>query len=55
MAAKQLVLIVNGEHKAEIIKQVIKGPVTEEIPASILMTHPNITVILDEAAAKLLK
>lgn len=55
MAAKQLVLIVNGEHKAEIIKQVIEGPVTEQIPASILMTHPDITVILDEAAAKLLK
>lgn len=54
LAAKQLVLIVNGKGKAEIIKQALEGPVTEDVPASILTTHPNITVILDEEAAELL-
>lgn len=54
MGAKQLVLIANGEAKAKIIKQVLEGPVTEEVPSSILTTHPNITVILDQEAAQYL-
>ena len=54
MKAKHLLLIVNGKSKADIVKKVIQGPVTESIPATILMTHPNITVILDEEAAQYL-
>lgn len=52
MAAKQLLLIVNGTAKAQIVKAVLEGPVTEEIPASILTTHHNLTVILDQEAAQ---
>lgn len=55
MAAKELVLIVNGEKKAAIIKQALEGPITEDIPASVLRLHPNLTVILDQAAASLLE
>ena len=33
------------------VKQVLQGPVTETYPASILQLHPNLTVLLDEAAA----
>jgi 6-phosphogluconolactonase/glucosamine-6-phosphate isomerase/deaminase len=51
MRVKHLVLIVNGKGKAEMVKQVLTGPVTEAIPASILQLHPNLTVILDEEAA----
>ena len=54
LAAKHLLVFANGESKAEIMKQVLEGPVTEEIPASILRTHPNVTFILDEEAASLL-
>ncbi len=51
MRVKHLILIVNGEKKAEMVKNVLQGPVTEEFPASILQLHPNLTVILDEEAA----
>ncbi|MBM7690096.1 6-phosphogluconolactonase [Enterococcus ureilyticus] len=51
MRVKHLILIVNGEKKAEMVKKVLRGPVTEELPASVLQLHPNLTVILDEAAA----
>lgn len=56
MRVKHLILIVNGEKKAEMVKNVLQGPVTEEFPASVLQLHPNLTVILDEeAASKLAK
>lgn len=54
MKARQLLLIVNGSSKAGILKQVLEGPVTEDIPASLLTLHPNITIIADqEATSKL--
>ena len=37
------------------VKQVLQGPVTETYPASILQLHPNLTVLLDEAAASQLE
>ncbi|EAK8886699.1 glucosamine-6-phosphate deaminase, partial [Listeria monocytogenes] len=55
MKVKHLVLIVNGEQKAQMVKQVLQGPVTETYPASILQLHPNLTVLLDEAAASQLE
>ncbi|MGX7243835.1 glucosamine-6-phosphate deaminase [Enterococcus quebecensis] len=51
MRVKHLILIVNGKKKAEMVKNVLQGPVTEEYPASVLQLHPNFTVILDEEAA----
>jgi glucosamine-6-phosphate deaminase len=50
-AARQILLLASGAHKAEIINQALNGPVSEQVPASILQTHPATTVILDEAAA----
>lgn len=47
MDAKEIILLVQGERKAPILKEVIHGPVTEDVPASILQEHPNITVITD--------
>ncbi|MBP2097435.1 glucosamine-6-phosphate deaminase [Enterococcus rivorum] len=51
MRVKHLILIVNGSAKAKMVKTALTGPITEEVPASILQLHPNLTVILDEEAA----
>lgn len=55
MGARKLLLIVNGIKKAGILKQVLEGPVTPQIPASVLRLHPNITLIADAEAASLLE
>lgn len=54
MDAKAIILVANGKNKAEAINKLINGPVTEEVPASILQKHPNVTIIVDEEAASLL-
>ncbi|MBQ8649304.1 MAG: glucosamine-6-phosphate deaminase [Clostridia bacterium] len=45
MQAKKILLIANGEAKMEILEKAFYGPITPEIPASILQLHPDITVI----------
>lgn len=50
MRAKKVLLIANGEGKAEILAKVINGPVTPEVPASILQFHPDCTIVADAAA-----
>lgn len=54
MQAKRIVLCVSGLHKAEILKQVLTGPVTPALPGSILQMHPNLTVVADADALNLL-
>lgn len=54
MQAKQIVLIAYGKNKAQAIYEMVKGPITEALPASILQNHPNVVVLLDEEAAALL-
>ena len=54
MEAKHLILIATGANKADAVKALIEGPVTEDSPASAIQNHPNVTVILDEAAASTL-
>lgn len=51
MTAKSILLLASGQGKASIIKEMIFGKVTPEVQASILQFHPNVTIILDEAAA----
>ena len=51
MSADKIVLIAYGENKAEAIANAINGPVIEDVPASILQKHKDVTFILDEAAA----
>jgi len=51
VAAKNLLVIVNGEAKAKALKGMLEGPVTEALPASVLQLHPFLTVIADKAAA----
>ncbi len=50
MAAEQILLVVSGEEKADILKQALCGPVTPQVPASILQLHPNVVVVADEEA-----
>ena len=54
MQAKTILVIVSGADKAEIVKKAFFGPVTPQVPASILQMHPNVIVIVDEAAASLI-
>ncbi|MGB8452887.1 MAG: glucosamine-6-phosphate deaminase [Anaerocolumna sp.] len=51
MHSRKLVLIAKGEHKADIIEQALFGPVTTDMPASVIQLHPNCEVLLDSAAA----
>lgn len=53
MAAKQVLVVVSGEDKAQIVRDAFFGPVTPEVPASILQFHPNAVAIVDEAAFSL--
>ncbi len=54
MKAKKIVVVANGEGKAEIVKEAFFGPVIPQVPASVLQLHPDVTVVLDQAAAKLI-
>ncbi|NTU98435.1 glucosamine-6-phosphate deaminase [Candidatus Falkowbacteria bacterium] len=55
MQAKKIVLMVSGKKKAKILAKALSGKITEDVPASILQRHLNLTVILDEEAASALK
>lgn len=55
MQAKKIVLVANGEGKAEILERALFGPVVPEVPASILQMHPSVTVVADEAALSLIR
>ncbi|MGT2801606.1 glucosamine-6-phosphate deaminase [Streptococcus henryi] len=51
MKSKTIVLMAYGQDKADAIAQMINGPVTTDLPASILQEHDDVIVIVDEAAA----
>ena len=51
MLARKIVVVVSGADKADILKKVVEGPITPEVPASILQLHPDVTIVADEAAA----
>lgn len=54
MEAKHILVASSGVRKAQAVKDTLEGPIHEECPASILRNHPNVTFIMDEAAASLL-
>lgn len=51
MRAERIVLVAQGERKAEAIAAAVEGPVTASCPASILQHHEHVTVVIDEGAA----
>lgn len=55
MQAKKILVIVNGESKAKILKEVLYGPITPLVPSSILQLHNDVTIVADEAALSLIK
>lgn len=55
MRARHLVLVAQGEQKADAVAAVIEGPVSSRWPGSILQHHPCATIIVDEAAASRLE
>jgi 6-phosphogluconolactonase/glucosamine-6-phosphate isomerase/deaminase len=54
MNIKKMVMIASGTKKAGIVKKLVDGIVLEDVPATLLTTHPDFTLIVDEEAASLL-
>ena len=54
MDAKSILILAFGKGKAEAVKGMIEGPVTTDLPASVLQNHKDVTVIIDKDAASLL-
>lgn len=50
LLAKKIIMVVSGEGKAEILKKVVCGPITPEVPASVLQLHRDAVIVADEAA-----
>lgn len=55
MKAKKVLLVANGGGKAEILYQALFGPITPEVPASILQVHPDVIIVADEAAIAVIR
>ncbi len=51
MSARAVLLIATGADKADAVYRTICGPVTPQVPASVLQLHPCCTILLDKAAA----
>lgn len=54
MNARKIILIANGEEKAQAIYDTVRGPISPKNPGSILQLHCDTTIIVDEEAGKLL-
>lgn len=54
MQAKKIVVVVNGKNKAEIVKKAFFGPVTPNVPASVLQLHNDVTLVGDAEALELI-
>ncbi len=54
MQARKIVIVVNGKSKADIVKQAFFGPITPQIPASVLQLHNDVTLVADKEALSLL-
>ena len=54
MKARRVLLLSLAEGKAQFIRDMVEGPITPQVPASILRGHPRVTVLLDRGAASAL-
>lgn len=52
MGAKEIYIMAWGQHKAEMVKKSVEGPITSQIPASFLQDHPQVRFFVDMAAAE---
>jgi glucosamine-6-phosphate deaminase len=55
MDARHCLLLATGDAKADVVARMAEGPVTADVPASILQMHPACTLVVDELAAAKLK
>lgn len=55
MHSKHIIMAANGKRKAQVVRDMLTGPVTELLPASVLQLHPRCEFILDKDAAALLQ
>ena len=55
MDARHCLLLATGEAKADVVARMAEGPLTADVPASILQMHPACTLVVDEPAAVKLK
>ena len=54
MSAKKIILMAWGEAKASVVRDIVEGPATTAIPASLFQNHDNIRFYTDETAASML-
>lgn len=54
LKAREILAVVPGPQKAQAVKACVEGPISPMLPASILRTHPDVTVYLDQKSASLL-
>lgn len=52
MKAKKIILLASGKKKAPIIAKSINGPVSTEVPATVLQLHNDVTILIDKEAAR---
>lgn len=52
--ADKIYCTVPGQHKADAVKGMLDGPITDKLPASLLRMHPSLNIYLDSASASLL-
>lgn len=55
MESRHAVLLATGENKAEAVHQLVEGGISARWPATVLQSHPDLLVVLDEAAASQLE
>lgn len=55
MDAREILLIVTGAEKADILARAFSGPVSADVPASILQRHPKVVIVGDRAATSTLR
>ena len=49
--ARRILLLASGASKAGVVRRVLRGPVSESLPATALQLHADVTVIIDRPAA----
>ena len=54
LKADRIILLARGKNKAEAIKKTVNGKISTQEPASLLQTHPQVTIIIDQEAASLI-
>lgn len=50
MRSEKIILLASGASKLDAVTKLLKGEISEDMPASVLRKHPNVIVIVDEEA-----